>query len=250
MSEIDAETGGGAKDASTGTASGGAKDASTTTAGGRGEVAVTEPQGAQRALIRRSAEARATVPDLDLWAEVDMSAALALRGRDGASLTAILVRACAVAAAESGRANGAYRDGRFERYSRVNVGVVIAVEDQLVVPTVFDADRKSLAELAAELAALGQGARAHTLTGSALSGATISLWNAGALGVQAATPLVLAGQAAAVCAGEIRQVPVVRQGNVTAASVLTLTVACDHRILFGNEAARFSRRLRAELEST
>ena len=81
------------------------------------------------AIARRAAEIRATVPDLELDVEVDAGKALALARAGGYSLTAILVRAAATALRELPWANAAYRDGHFERYGRVNVGVVVTTED-------------------------------------------------------------------------------------------------------------------------
>ena len=72
----------------------------------------------------------------------------------------MVVKACALALREFPRANGSYRDGHVELYSRVNVGVAVAAQDALVVPTIFDADRKSLGEIAARVARAGaEGAR-------------------------------------------------------------------------------------------
>ena len=95
------------------------------------------------------AESKATAPHFYLQAEFDMTAAV--EGRKKLKATAkegeavptfndMVVKACALALREHPRANGAYRDGRIELYSRINVGVAVAAQDALVVPTVFDAD--------------------------------------------------------------------------------------------------------------
>ncbi len=91
--------------------------------------------------------------------------------------------ACATALRAVPRANGAYRDGRFEAYARVNVGVVVASGDSYLIPTVFDADQLSPAELSAEVARLAEGVRERSLTSAAFAGATFTVWNAGALGI-------------------------------------------------------------------
>ena len=99
------------------------------------------------------AESKATAPHFYLSVEVDMSRAVEARARLKAgakegdvvpSFNDMVVKACAIALREHPRANGAYRDGRLELYSRVNVGVAVAAQDALVVPTVFDADLKGL----------------------------------------------------------------------------------------------------------
>src|SRR5579875_2430281 len=117
----------------------------------KGESTVEEPDRAARAIGRRAAEIRATVPDLELGRDVDAGAAIALTRGGEASLTAILVRACAQALRELPWANAAYRDGRFERYGRVNVGITIQVgEAAQLIATILDADTKSLPELTEE----------------------------------------------------------------------------------------------------
>jgi pyruvate dehydrogenase E2 component (dihydrolipoamide acetyltransferase) len=214
--------------------------------GARGQTEVEAPTRAQRTVARRAAESRATIPDLELGAEVGVDHALALCERGSHSLTAVLTRACAVALHEHPRANAGYRDGQFELYSRVNVGLVIASGDDLVAATVFDADAKPLAELSEAIAGLR--ARAGSLTQPERSGATFTLTHHEEAGVDWEVPVVWGGQAAAAAAGGAREVPVVRGGEVVAGRVLTLTLACDHRILYGPLAARFLARIKELLE--
>jgi pyruvate dehydrogenase E2 component (dihydrolipoamide acetyltransferase) len=210
----------------------------------KGETEVLEPDRAERAIARRAAEARATVPDLELSAEVDISACLSLPQ----SLTAILVRACALALREAPRANASYRDGRYELYSRINVGVTIATEELLAIPTMFDADQKALSELDQEIEVLTERARADTLSAPELTGATFTLSGPAERSVARASAVIIPPQAAAVAAGAVRPSPVVRDGAVVAGHLMTLTLVCDHRILFGVQAARFLSRIEQLLE--
>jgi pyruvate dehydrogenase E2 component (dihydrolipoamide acetyltransferase) len=207
--------------------------------GAKGETRTEEPSAAERAIARRAAEARATVPDLELSADVDMAASLALGAAQGYSTAAIVLRACALALRAVPRANGAYRDGRFELYSRINVGFVVATPQAYLIPTVFDADRKTLAELTEELPRLERAALAGELAPPAYSNATFTLSDVGALGVPASTIVVNSPQAAAVSAGAIREAPVVRDGRIEPGNLMTVTLACDHRILYGAHAAAF-----------
>ena len=189
--------------------------------GAKGVTTLVDPTAAERTVARRAAEARATVPDLELSVEI---------ARDTEHGTAQFLGACAAALREHSRVNASYRDGRFELHSRVNVGVVLAIEDTYLIPTVFDADEKSLPELEAELAQLREQAAAGTMAAPSFSGATFTLWNAAELGLARASIPVVPPQAAALTLG-------------TAA----LTLVCDHRILYGTRAAAFlsdvSRRL-------
>ena len=219
--------------------------AASSLAGTKGETQAQEPTRNERTIARRSAEARAVVPDLELTTEVDARAAIALQRKHSCSITAILVRACALALREFPRANGAYRDGHFEFYSRVNVGVVTVTDDAYLIPTVFDADRKPLDELNAEIEALSDRARQGKLAPPELAGGTFTVADFGAYGVGSVNAVINPSQAAALSAGATREVPVVRDGAIVPGCVMTLTLACDHRILHGAQAARFLARVDA-----
>jgi pyruvate dehydrogenase E2 component (dihydrolipoamide acetyltransferase) len=214
----------------------------------RGEPRTEEPTRQQRTVARRAAESRATVPHLELSVEADMTACLALMQAGSCSRTALLVKACALALCDVPRANAAYRDGRFELYPRPNVGVSLPTQEAFAIATVPDADRKPLSELSEEIEGLATRAWAGQLTPPELSGATFTLTDLGAEGVGSGGPLVVAPHAAALAAGSIREVPVVRGEDVVAGHRTTLTLACDHRILYGREAARFLTSISSWLE--
>jgi pyruvate dehydrogenase E2 component (dihydrolipoyllysine-residue acetyltransferase) len=184
------------------------------------------------------------VPHLELTVDADVSARLSA----GDPMTASLVRACALALRESARANGAYRDGHFELYSRVNVGVVVEAGGGVVTPIVFDADLKSGAELRDEIELLIARAEAGELTPPELSGSTFTLTDVGSLGVRSLSPVLSPPQAAAIAAGAVREVPVVRDGAIVPGRLATLTLACDNRILYGAQAAAFLLRVKQLLE--
>jgi pyruvate dehydrogenase E2 component (dihydrolipoamide acetyltransferase) len=204
----------------------------------KGETRTEEPDRAARAIGRRAAEIRATVPDLELHRDVDASAALALGRERAVSTTAVLVRAAAIALAEQPWANAAYRDGRWERYGRVNVGVTVQTESSQLIASVLDADTKSLDDLTAEVARLTERARAATLTPPEQAGTTFTLSDMGEQpGAHGWSALVIAPQAAALTAGAVHAAAVVRDGAVVPGEVISLTLACDHRILFGARAA-------------
>ncbi len=177
-----------------------------------------------------------------------MGAALELERTLGCGITALLVRACALALRAVPAANSAYRDGRFERYQRVNVGLLVATSEIYTIPTVFDADGKRLGELGEEIAALRQRADAGTLSPADLSGATFTLADMGPFGIASSTPVIVPPQAAAVGAGAVREVPIVRDRAIVPGRMMTITLSCDHRILYGAAAGAFLGTIKSRLE--
>jgi pyruvate dehydrogenase E2 component (dihydrolipoamide acetyltransferase) len=211
----------------------------------------------QQVVSRRMSESKATAPHFYLQTEIDMSAAVKARARikklsaEGEvvpSFNDMVVKACALALRSFPLANGAYKDGRFELYSRVNVGVAVAAQDALVVPTVFDADRKGLREIATDARTLAGKVRDGSITPPELSGGTFTVSNLGMYGVTNFSAVINAPQAAILAVGAITEKPVVRDGEITVAQVLGVTLACDHRILYGAPAAEFLARIRSLLE--
>jgi pyruvate dehydrogenase E2 component (dihydrolipoamide acetyltransferase) len=225
----------------------------------KGETTTVELSRTQQAVARRMAESKATIPDFTLQIDVDMEACVTLRaqlkelGRTGAhdvpTYNDMVVKAAALALREHPRANGTYRDGRLQLYSRVNVGVAVAAEGALVVPTVFDADSKALGEIAREARALAERVRAGTITPPELGGGTFTVSNLGMYGVRSFTAIVNPPQAGILSVGALAPRAVVRDGELAARHTMTLTLACDHRILYGAEAAQFLARVRELLEA-
>lgn len=206
----------------------------------KGAVEIVEPTRSERNIARRAAESRATVPDLTMTVDVEMTAALALIPERSSSITAVLVRAAAVALRRFPRANGSYRDGRFELYSRINAGVVMPSSEAA---TVLDADQKPLEALAAEIDDLER--RAAQLTSPELSGATFTIAQ---YCVTRAEALITPPHAVALAAGEVRESALPDEGIVAGAPVLTLALSSDQRIVTGTYAADFLREVRALLE--
>lgn len=211
----------------------------------KGESTVEEPGRAARTIGRRAAEIRATVPDLELGRDVDAGAALELVRSGAASMTAVLTRAAALALRELPWGNAAYRDGRFERYGRVNVGITLQVgEASQLIAAVLDADTKPLATLTEEIDRLTARARAGELTPPEQAGTTFTLSDMGDHpGAQRWSALVIAPQAAALTAGAPFAAPLLRDGAVVPGELIALTLACDHRIVFGARAATLLERI-------
>ena len=223
----------------------------------KGSVSFEELTKLQSTVARRMAESKATAPHFYLSVEVDMTRAVDARARLKAaagegdpvpSFNDMVVKASAIALREHPRANGAYRDGRLELYSRVNVGVAVAARDALVVPTVFDTDTKGLRQIATETRALAERVREATITPPELSGGTFTVSNLGMFGISNFAAVINPPQAAILAVGAIASKPVVRDGEIAVGNVMPMTLACDHRILYGADGARFLARIRNLLE--
>jgi pyruvate dehydrogenase E2 component (dihydrolipoamide acetyltransferase) len=223
----------------------------------KGEVEQVELTKLQQAVARRMAESKATAPHFYLQASVDMAAAVEARARlrqsvreGGAapSINDMVVKACGRALREYPRVNGAYVDGRFELYSRVNVGIAVAAEGALVVPTIFDADRKGLAQIAADSRRLAGRVRDGSITPPELAGGTFTVSNLGMYGVTGFQAVVNPGQAAILAVGEVAEVPVAKDGSIAVGWQMEVSLSCDHRILYGAEGAEFLARVRTLLE--
>jgi len=220
----------------------------------KGDVTAQDPTRMQQVVARRMAESKATIPDFSIQTVVDMERAVEARARlKGVadplfSYNDLVVKAAALALREFPRANGAYRDNRFELYSRVNVGIAVAAQDALVVPTIFDADRKGLQEIARDARALAARVRESVVTPPELSGGTFTVSNLGMYGATAITPVINPPQAAILGVGALTPQAVPVDGQIEIRHRMALTLVCDHRILYGADAAQFLARIRELLE--
>jgi pyruvate dehydrogenase E2 component (dihydrolipoamide acetyltransferase) len=216
----------------------------------KGQSTDVELSRSQQTTARRMAESKATIPHLTLQIDVEMDACLALqRQLQRTTHSDMVVKACALALREHPSANASYRDGRLQLHSRVNVGVSIASPGTLVVATVFDADQKSLREIADETRGLAERVHDGTISPPELSGATFTISDLGVYGVRSFTAIINPPQTAILSVGalELRAV-VSADADVVARNVLTLTLSCDHRVLYGADAAQFLARIRELLE--
>jgi len=196
----------------------------------------------RRAMVRHMDEA-AAIPCFYLRRTADVSGLVAWRERARAaspdrppSVNDFLVRAAALALREHPNVNASYVDGTIVRHGRVNVGVAIAVPGGLVVPAVYDADRKDPAAIGADVRALAARAVARKLDRDVLGDATFSVSNLGMYGVEEFDAVLNPPQAAILAVGAAER------------DRLRLTLGCDHRVLTGAEGAEFLRTLVVRLE--
>jgi pyruvate dehydrogenase E2 component (dihydrolipoamide acetyltransferase) len=225
---------------------------------GRGAVTSQRLSRTQRTIARRMVESRSTVPEFELTAVADMGDAVALRaqlkaqaggGEPVPSLNDMIVRASALALREHPEANGAYADDTFQLFDRVNIGVAVAAPAALLVPTVFDADRLTLAEIGAQTRRLAERVRDRTIAPAELADATFTVSNLGMFRVEHFSAVINPPQAAILAVGAVRRTAVVRGDALVAGHEMRLTLCCDHRILYGADAAQLLARICELLEA-
>ncbi len=234
----------------------------------KGETREVELTRLQQTVARRMAESKATIPDFTLQIEIDMEECVSLRTELKAIAASseagehaepaeqavptyndMVVKAVALALREHPLANGSYRDGKVQLHSRINIGVAVAAEGALVVPTVFDAEEKSLGEIARETRALAGRVRDGSITPPELGGGTFTVSNLGMFGISSFSAIINPPQAAILSVGALAPRAVVHDGEILARDMMSLTLVSDHRILYGAEAARFLARVRELLQA-
>jgi pyruvate dehydrogenase E2 component (dihydrolipoamide acetyltransferase) len=204
------------------------------------------------------AEAKATIPEFALHVRIDMEACWALRDDLKAaqiepdaplpSFNDLIIKACATALRRHPRANASYNEGELELHPRVNVGFAVATPDSLLVPTIFDADTKSVAQIATESRILAQLARDGKISPAQLAGGTFTASNLGMFGIEAFTAIINPPQVAILAAGAIERAPVIVGDTVAARWQMAATLTCDHRVLYGAQAAQFLGDIKRHLE--
>jgi pyruvate dehydrogenase E2 component (dihydrolipoamide acetyltransferase) len=215
-----------------------------------GNVRIVELTATQATIARRMEQSAQQIPSFTVSADADVTQVVALRrgareeSTAAPSLNDFVVKAAAVVLKEMPRFNASYVDGRIEEYARINVGVAVAVDDALLVPVVRDAEGKTLAELAAETRRLADGARDRSLRPEDLRDGTFTVSNLGMFGVRSFTAIVDPPQTAILAVGAVRRAPTEGDaGEVVFRDVMTLTLSCDHRVVYGADGARFLSRL-------
>jgi pyruvate dehydrogenase E2 component (dihydrolipoamide acetyltransferase) len=210
----------------------------------------------RRITARRLTESQ-SVPHFFLTSVVDVERLLALRAEINGRLEAVgikisvndlLVRACAVTLRAHPEVNASWGEDTILRHHRINIGIAVSLDDGLIVPVVFDADRKSLSEIGTEARALAERARAGRLKPNEFSGGTFTISNLGMFGIDQFTAVINPPEAAILAVGAARDEPVLREGGLVNVPHLKITLTVDHRVLDGASGAAFMRDLTAILE--
>ncbi|MEP7189218.1 MAG: dihydrolipoamide acetyltransferase family protein, partial [Roseiflexaceae bacterium] len=222
-----------------------------------------EPLGRmRRAIARAMNESKPGVPHIYVTVEIDMGAAMQLRKQindSGASevkisVNDLVVKAAARALVKLPAVNNSFgttAEGQpgLVKNAGVNVSVAVALEDGLIAPVIKDADKKSIGTIAAEVKDMAARARDGKIKQNEIEGATFQVTNLGMYGVVEFGSIITVPQSASLAVGAVRQVPVVRNGEIVVGEVMNATLSADHRIVDGAVAAQYLQELRRLLEA-
>jgi pyruvate dehydrogenase E2 component (dihydrolipoamide acetyltransferase) len=210
----------------------------------------------QRTIAQRMTESRARIPEFTLEAEIDMEAAAEAReelrtlGREPLpSFNDLVVKAAALALRRHPALNSSWADGRIRRHRHVNVGIAVATDDALYVPTLPDADELPIFELAALARDRIDKVLAGTIASAELGDGTFTVSNLGMFGIRRFHAVINPPQAAILAVGEVSRRPVVGEdGAIVARHRMDVALSCDHRVVYGAQAAQFLQTLTTLLE--
>ena len=215
----------------------------------------------RKTIARRLAQSKFTAPHFYLTVDVDMSQAVGFRadlnalaadqGLAKISYNDLVTKACAVALRRHPMVNASYLEdeGVIRQHDAAHVAIAVAMPEGLITPVVRDADAKGLAQIAATTRELAGRARDGQLDPSEYSGSTFTTSNLGMFGISEFTAIINPPNACILAIGAIRDIPVVRDGEVVPGQVMTLTLSCDHRVVDGAAGAAFLGDVKAMLES-
>jgi len=215
-----------------------------------------EPVSQMRKVIAsRLAESKFTAPHFYLTLDIDMDNAIASRKAMNApgdvkiSFNDMVVKATALALKKNPNVNSSWLGDKIRYNEHVNIGVAVAVPDGLLVPVVRFADTKGLAQIGAEVKDFAEKARNKKLQPEDWAGNTFTISNLGMFGIEEFTAIINPPDACILAIGGIKQIPVVKNGNVVPGNVMKVTLSCDHRVVDGATGAAFLQTLKAYLEN-
>ncbi len=210
----------------------------------------------RRTIARRLAESIGPVPTFYLTVELDVGRVTEMRASMAAlgdeyrvSINDILIKAVATALAQHPEVNAHWLGDKIRYFNRVHIGMAVAIDDGLITPVLFDADRKRLRDIAREAKDLAARARARKLTPSEYTGSTFSISNLGMFGIDQFTAIINPPEAGILAIGAVERKPVAEGDTVAIRQRLRVTMSCDHRVIDGATGARFLSTLRRLIEN-
>ena len=217
----------------------------------------------RKTIARRLTESKTTVPHFYLTIDVDAGELVKLREQINADLVAaapkgqdpekvslndLIVKACAIGLVRVPECNARFTPEAIQVFHRVDISVAVSIADGLVTPVVRDADKLSVLGISRSVRDLAGRAKAKKLAPEEMSDGTFSISNLGMFGIDSFSAVINPPEGAILAVGQVRDEPVVRDGQVVAGKRMSMTLSCDHRVIDGAVGARFLAALRALLE--
>ncbi|MGQ0713457.1 MAG: pyruvate dehydrogenase complex dihydrolipoamide acetyltransferase [Gemmatimonadaceae bacterium] len=210
----------------------------------------------RKTIARRLSESIGPIPtfyltaDFDMERVVEMRTAMVQMGDEfKVSVNDIVMKAVATALSLHPEVNAHWLGDRIRQFNRVHLGMAVAVEDGLITPVIFDADRKRMSDISREARELAKRARERRLKPDEYMGATFSVSNLGMFGIDHFTAIINPPESGILAVGAVEQRPVVVNGQLGPRQRMQVTMSCDHRVVDGATGARFLQTLRRMLEN-
>jgi len=209
----------------------------------------------RKAIARRLSESKFTSPHFYETIDIDMEAAIAARkglnemSEVKISFNDIVVKACSVALRRHPAINSSWMDDVIRKHGDVNVAVAVAIDEGLMTPVIKHSDKKNLRQISAETRELAGLARDRKLQPEQMEGSTFTISNLGMFGIEEFTAIINPPNACILAVGAIRDVPVVKNGEVVPGKRMKVTLSSDHRVVDGAKAAEFLNTLQKLLEN-
>jgi len=210
----------------------------------------------RKTIARRLAESNGPVPTFFLTAEFDATRGAELRAQllemgeqYKVSFNDIVIKAVALALAEHPEVNAHWLNDKIRHFNRIHVAMAVAVEDGLITPVLFDADRMTLWEISAKARELAGKARERRLTPEEYTGATFTVSNLGMFGIDQFTAIINPPEAGILAIGGVEEKPVVINGALEIRQRMRVTMSCDHRAVDGATGAKFLQTLKRYFEN-
>jgi pyruvate dehydrogenase E2 component (dihydrolipoamide acetyltransferase) len=209
----------------------------------------------RKTIARRLAESKFTAPHFYLTLDIDMDNAIASRKLMNAtegikvSFNDMVVKAVAASLRQHPGVNSSWMGDVIRRNEHIHIGVAVAVEDGLLVPVVRFADTKGFLQIGAEVREFAQKAKDKKLQPSDWEGNTFTISNLGMFGIESFTAIINTPDSCILAIGGIKEVPVVKNGQVVPGNVMKVTLSCDHRVVDGATGSAFLQTFKGLMEN-
>jgi pyruvate dehydrogenase E2 component (dihydrolipoamide acetyltransferase) len=221
-----------------------------------GKESYTEESVSQmrKTIARRLAESKFSAPHFYLGIDIDMSKTMEARKSVNevspikVSFNDFVIKAVAHSLKQHPKINSSWLGDKIRYNQHVHIGVAVAVEEGLLVPVVRFADQKGLAQISGEVKEYGQKAKDKKLQPSDWEGNTFTISNLGMFGIEEFTAIINPPDACILAVGGIREIPVIKNGQVVPGHMMKVTLSCDHRVVDGATGAAFLQTLKGMLE--